>query len=424
VSDEAISQLTVYTTYHSDDELEVLDVHDLSFGASGTNKRVTLSSFVTLVGLVSTSGSYSQPAWLTSVLGSIVSGNIAGNAAGITGTITTAQISNLSSWAGSSAITTLGAVAGGTWQATAIGVTYGGTGANLSGTGGSANYVKQVSSGAALSVGTIAATDVPAAGSTGQLEYNASGTRTGTADWAIGSSGQIVGTAISAPSAAIGNLWLDSARGSYGYCGGNSAAGLPTTLGGVIWQALGTPTPFTAITNSNGTSALTSLLQSGTTIGSLTFPANSLTAGKSIRPYIWGTSTQPASPATLTIAFLVGGNIIWGWSALAVTQTTNGASLWVLGGHVAGACGFQVQSIGASGTIIGIMGLLLGNTSGSALGTDSGTSTGSPTYTYMAPVAQTINTTVANTMDFQIKYGSSVAGTTMQTLGGWVEVVG
>src|SRR6185295_10927634 len=41
-------------------------------------------------------------------------------------------------------------------------VTYGGTGANLSATGGSAQYLKQITAGANVTVGTIAADDVQA----------------------------------------------------------------------------------------------------------------------------------------------------------------------------------------------------------------------------------------------------------------------
>jgi hypothetical protein len=44
-------------------------------------------------------------------------------------THTTSQISNLSSWTGSSSITTLGTIGTGTWQGTAVAVAYGGTGA-------------------------------------------------------------------------------------------------------------------------------------------------------------------------------------------------------------------------------------------------------------------------------------------------------
>ena len=49
-------------------------------------------------------------AGLTGITGSQISGNITGNAASITGSITTSQVSNLSSWAGSTAITTVGTI--------------------------------------------------------------------------------------------------------------------------------------------------------------------------------------------------------------------------------------------------------------------------------------------------------------------------
>lgn len=52
-------------------------------------------------------------------------------------------------------------VTSGTWNGTIVGVTYGGTGANLSSTGGTGQYVKQVSSGASFTVGTISAADLP-----------------------------------------------------------------------------------------------------------------------------------------------------------------------------------------------------------------------------------------------------------------------
>lgn len=48
----------------------------------------------------------------------------------------------------------------GTWQATKIGLAYGGTNADLSATGGTSNYLKQSSSGAAITVGTIPASDI------------------------------------------------------------------------------------------------------------------------------------------------------------------------------------------------------------------------------------------------------------------------
>ena len=66
----------------------------------------------------------------------------------------------ISTYVGQTSITTLGTIGTGTWQATAVGVTYGGTGANLSSTGGTNQVVQQSSSGAALTVGTLNATQL------------------------------------------------------------------------------------------------------------------------------------------------------------------------------------------------------------------------------------------------------------------------
>lgn len=57
-------------------------------------------------------------------------------------------------------ITRLGTVVSGVWQGTLIGVLYGGTGANLSATGGAGQYVKQATIGGAFTVGTIPASDI------------------------------------------------------------------------------------------------------------------------------------------------------------------------------------------------------------------------------------------------------------------------
>lgn len=64
------------------------------------------------------------------------------------------------SYVGQSSITTLGTIGTGVWQGTIVGVTYGGTGANLSATGGTGQYLKQSSTGAAVTVGTIPASDI------------------------------------------------------------------------------------------------------------------------------------------------------------------------------------------------------------------------------------------------------------------------
>lgn len=68
-----------------------------------------------------------------------------------------------------------GTYTGGIWGGNIIGVEKGGTGADLSATGGTGQYLKQSSTGAAITVGTIASSDVSAAGSTTQVQYNNAG---------------------------------------------------------------------------------------------------------------------------------------------------------------------------------------------------------------------------------------------------------
>lgn len=63
-------------------------------------------------------------------------------------------------YVGQSSITTLGTITTGTWNATKIGLAYGGTNTDLSATGGSGNYLKQSSAGANITVGTIPASDI------------------------------------------------------------------------------------------------------------------------------------------------------------------------------------------------------------------------------------------------------------------------
>ena len=93
---------------------------------------------------ITTLGTISSGTWNGSIIG-LAYGGTGVNASSITANyafiapngsagaptfraLLTADISNLSSWTGSSAITTLGTITTGTWNATAIGVTYGGTG--------------------------------------------------------------------------------------------------------------------------------------------------------------------------------------------------------------------------------------------------------------------------------------------------------
>ena len=67
----------------------------VSTAIAGTDYLAPGSSGAGLTGVVLTAGSYSNPTWLTSISGTIVSGDIPGNAASITGSITEGQVTNL-----------------------------------------------------------------------------------------------------------------------------------------------------------------------------------------------------------------------------------------------------------------------------------------------------------------------------------------
>jgi hypothetical protein len=68
MADEPISALTLFTSYSTADEVEILDVSDTTFAATGTNKRIQFSTLLSMAGVGSgglTSVGLSVPSWLT-----------------------------------------------------------------------------------------------------------------------------------------------------------------------------------------------------------------------------------------------------------------------------------------------------------------------------------------------------------------------
>ena len=100
------------------------------------------------------SNSYLANSSLTVTAGTGLSG---GGSVSLGGSVT---ISVSTSYAGGSSIATVGTITTGVWHGTLIGLLYGGTGADLSCTGGAGKYLKQASSGAAITVATITAPEV------------------------------------------------------------------------------------------------------------------------------------------------------------------------------------------------------------------------------------------------------------------------
>lgn len=166
-------------------------------------------------------------------------------------------------YVGQSSITTLGTVGTGVWQGTKVGLTYGGTNADLSATGGTGQYLKQASTGATITVGAIPSTDLTYSGLTagqvlratgasaaafGALDLANSNAITGTLPAANGGSGQssyAVGDLLYASGSAALSKLADVATGNALISGGVTTApswgkiGLTTHVSGVLPEANG-----------------------------------------------------------------------------------------------------------------------------------------------------------------------------------------
>lgn len=94
------------------------------------------------------------------------------------GTGTTPTISIATGYVGQTSLTTLGTISTGTWNATKIGLAYGGTNADLSATGGASQVLKQTSVGGNITVAQLAASDISVTKPTIQTFTSGSGTYT------------------------------------------------------------------------------------------------------------------------------------------------------------------------------------------------------------------------------------------------------
>jgi hypothetical protein len=153
----------------------------------------------------------------------------------------------------------------------------------------------------------------------------------------------------------------------------------------------------TASVTVSNTTTETSIIGSG--VGSLTLPANYLTAGKLIRVQAGGTITFPSGTDTITWKLKIGGTIVVQVGAIdpSAGAVTDGG--WTFEAWM------TCRTIGSSGTVqphsFAIWRSDGGTTGSVRMGQDNFNS------------AATINTTVSNALDLTFTWSSSVATRTL-----------
>jgi len=312
---------------------------DLNTAQTLTNKTITGTFTGNLTGNadtatngVVTTGSYSDPAWITSLAASKVGlGNVENTA--------------LSTWAGSTNITTLGTITTGTWTGTAIAIANGGTGATDSGTartnlglaigtdvqaynstlaavaGGTYTGDDSIATVGTVTAGTWSATAIgPTKGGTGQTSYAsgdilyASATDT-LAKLAKGTDGQILTLASGVPSWAAAPITLPSQTGNNGYY-------LTTDGTSASWAALVVPieTGTATLTANTATTVSTTALSAFTSIEYMV----SLKQGSKVRTSKVVMQTDGTSVDMTEFAITETGGTMSGVVVSATTASTDG----------------------------------------------------------------------------------------------------
>ncbi|WP_375764241.1 hypothetical protein ACE10X_13240 [Bradyrhizobium sp. Pha-3] len=230
----------------------------------------------------------------------------------------------------------------------ALALSRGGTGTNLSATGGAGQYLKQSSAGAAITVGTIPASDIASVGAL---------TRTNDTNVTLTLGGSPTTALLAPTSITVG--WagtLAATRGGFG-ADVSAQSGVPLFATGVA--------TFTGTTGSGNFARATSPTFVTPTIGAATATSingNAITTGT-------GTLTL-ASGSTLTVN-----------SSTAITPAASGIGVWA-GGTLSGS---TTPALGtpSSGTLTNCTGYPAANISGNMLVNNFNGGTGASTSTFL-----------------------------------------
>ncbi len=196
---------------------------------------------------------------------------------------------------------------------------------------------------------------------------------------------------------------------------GNSDLVLPTAapprrISGPIWTLTGAATPFTSTTQG-------SILTGATANGTLTIPANALSAGQALRIYLSGEFGCTVSQPALQTFVLIGGVVVGQTTAtvFAATAVTNGYFMTNVPITV------LFPAVGASGGAFCSGNFLWIN--------NSPASNAGPTTVLQGALATSgaltaINTTNSLPIDVQAKWGTANAANTVTVTASFVEILG
>lgn len=287
-----------------------------TYGGTGINNG---SSTITLGGNFTTSGAFNTTITVTGTTTITLP---------TSGTLVNSAVTTLSS------LVSVGTITTGVWNGTKIGLAYGGTNADLSATGGTSNYLKQSSTGAAITVGTIPASDIAS---------GAALTKTDDTNVTLTLGGSPTTALLAASSLTLG--WTGTLSGTRGGTGVNNGSST-ITLGGNLTTSGAFNTTLTVTAATSVTLPTTGTL--ATLAGSETFTTKTIAAGSNTITGL--TNTNLSGTAGITVANLsyaantFAGNVTGSTAAPTglvikdvAEQTYTGTIVWSGGGAPSGS---------------------------------------------------------------------------------------